>query len=71
MKFDYIFHRLGSSKSPGGKHVTITVRETKTERSTPVNQSYPGKIFCNQMIGYEPSYSKNYNFFIIFSLIRW
>ncbi|XP_055304567.1 leupaxin isoform X2 [Sitodiplosis mosellana] len=35
--------RFGSSKSPGGKHVTITVRETKTERMTPVNQSgHPG-----------------------------
>ncbi|XP_031629609.1 paxillin isoform X4 [Contarinia nasturtii] len=33
---------VGSSKSPGGKHVTITVRETKTERMTPVNQHYPG-----------------------------
>lgn len=28
-----------ASKNPhGGKHVTITVRETKTERMTPVNQ---------------------------------
>lgn len=34
---------MGSSKSPGGKQVTITVRETKTERMTPVNQSHPGK----------------------------
>lgn len=32
------------SKSPGGKHVTITVRETKTERLTPVNQPYSGKL---------------------------
>lgn len=34
---------LSSSKSPGGKHVTITVRETKTERMTPVNQTYSGE----------------------------
>lgn len=27
-------------KSPGGKHVTITVRETKTERINPTNDSY-------------------------------
>lgn len=38
------FFSVSASKSPGGKHVTITVRETKTERMTPVNQSYPGKI---------------------------
>lgn len=37
------FFRVSASKSPGGKQITITVRETKTERMTPVNQSYPGK----------------------------
>lgn len=35
-----IVFRYGSSKSPGGKHVTITVRETKTEKMTPVNQAH-------------------------------
>lgn len=39
----YFNFRLGASKSPGGKHVTITVRETKTEHTTPVNQSYSGE----------------------------
>lgn len=35
-----------SVKGPaGGKHVTITVRETKTERLTPVNTPSPqGKL---------------------------
>lgn len=41
--FAFNFYRVSTSKSPGGKQVTITVRETKTERMTPVNQSYPGK----------------------------
>lgn len=36
-------YAVPNKPSPGGKHVTITVRETKTERMTPVNQSYPGK----------------------------
>lgn len=37
------FYSLTSRKSPGGKHVTITVRETKTERMKPVNHSYSGE----------------------------
>lgn len=41
--FSFANNRFGSNKSPGGKHVTITVRETKTERTTP-NQLYSGKI---------------------------
>lgn len=45
--FDFLFIKAffnlrvtpGVAKNPsGGKHVTITVRETKTERLTPVNQ---------------------------------
>lgn len=32
------FSLASNPKSPGGKHVTITVRETKTERLTPANQ---------------------------------
>lgn len=36
-----------ASKNPhGGKHVTITVRETKTERLTPVNQGMYGTNFA-------------------------
>lgn len=40
---------MSTSKSPGGKHVTITVKETKTERTTPVNQHY-GKMISSMDI---------------------
>lgn len=43
LKISSFFCSLTSRKSPGGKHVTITVRETKTERMKPVNQSYSGE----------------------------
>lgn len=53
--FLIFFHSLycrhvSSRKSPGGKHVTITVRETKTERLTPVNQNYHTGPLGNQDI---------------------
>lgn len=41
---------VSSRKSPGGKHVTITVRETKTERLTPINQNYHSGQIGNQEI---------------------
>lgn len=37
----FVYSRLANNpKSPGGKHVTITVRETTTERINPTNQQY-------------------------------
>lgn len=41
----FFFRRTTSTPKPGGKHVTITVRETKTERLTPVNQQSSGMHF--------------------------
>lgn len=42
LNFLWLSSSISPSKSPGGKQITITVRETTTERMKPVNQSYPG-----------------------------